>query len=75
MCCRACNAPGLAWAACVGTGGTGGMVVGIEGGGEGGGGGGGAAAGASAAGDGTALAVAAEETELKKTGSCFVSQV
>lgn len=58
MCWRG-NAPGLAWTACGGTWGTGGMALGAEGGGGGGGGGGGAAATASAAGEGAALAAAA----------------
>lgn len=48
---------GFAWRACGGTGGTVGMAVGVEAGGDGGGGG--AAACASAAGEGAALAAAA----------------
>lgn len=58
------NTPGLACAAC---GGTGGMAVGAEAGGAGAGAGGGGAgaAGASAAGEEAALAATAEETEGK----------
>lgn len=64
LCNREGNKPGLAGAACGGTGGTVGMAVGVGAGG--GGGASAAAAGASAAGEGAALAAAAEEREVNK---------
>lgn len=69
---RNANTPGLAWTACGGTGGTGGMAVATERGGGGGGGGGGeTAAAASAGGEGEALVATAEETKVKSKNCSF----